>query len=74
MTNHKKETTLMQIIPGCVNLKNYYPEKINEQIITILNNCNIPLILFLTSSDSNILILKEPSIKIGKKQKKHFPS
>lgn len=72
MTNNKNETTLIQIIPESVNLKKYYPEKINEQIITIRNNCNIPLILFLTSSDSNILILKESSIKIGKKQKKTF--
>lgn len=72
MTNNKNETTLIQIIPESVNLKKYYPEKINEQIITIRNNCNIPLILFLTSSDSNILILKESSIKIGKNQKKTF--
>lgn len=46
------------------------PERINEQTITIRNNCNIPLILFLSSSDSNLLLLKDSSIKIGKKQKK----
>jgi len=70
MINNKIETTLIQIIPESLILKRYYPNKINEQTITIRNNCNIPLILSLSSSDSNILILKESSIKIGIKQKK----
>lgn len=70
MISSKIETTLIQIIPEYINLKNYYPERINEQTITIRNNCNIPLILFLSSSDSNLLLLKDSSIKIGKKQKK----
>ena len=70
MNNNKIETTLIQIIPEYLNLKNYNPDKINEQTITIRNNCNIPLLLFLSSSDTNILLLKDSSIKIGKKQKK----
>ena len=70
MINSKVETTLIQIIPETLILKRYYPNKINEQTITIRNNCSIPLILSLSSSDSNILILKESSIKIGIKQKK----
>ena len=70
MNNNKIETTLIQIIPEYLNLKSYYPDKLNEHTITIRNNCNVPLILFLSSSDSNILLLKESSIKIGKKQKK----
>ena len=70
MINNKNETTLIQIIPETLILKRYYPNKINEQTITIRNNCNIPLIISLSSSDSNILILKESSIKIGIKQKK----
>ena len=70
MINSKIETTLIQIIPESLILKRYFPNRINEQTITIRNNCNIPLILSLTSSDSNILILKESSIKIGIKQKK----
>ena len=70
MINSKNETTLIQIIPETLILKRYYPNRINEQTITIRNNCNIPLILSLSSSDSNILILKESSIKIGIKQKK----
>ena len=70
MINNKIETTLIQIIPEYLNLKSYNPDKLNEHTITIRNNCNIPLILFLSSSDSNILLLKESSIKIGKKQKK----
>ena len=70
MINNKIETTLIQIIPETLILKRYYPNKINEQTITIRNNCNIPLTLSLSSSDSNILILKESSIKIGVKQKK----
>ena len=70
MTNNKSETTLIQILPEYINLKNYNPDKINEQTITIRNNCNIPLLLFLSSSDNNILLLKDSSIKIGKKQKK----
>ena len=70
MNNNKIETTLIQIIPEYLNLKSYNRDKLNEHTITILNNCNVPLILFLSSSDSNILLLKESSIKIGKKQKK----
>lgn len=70
MINNKIETTLIQIIPESLIIKRYYPNKINEQTITIRNNCNIPLMLSLSSSDSNILILKESSIKIGIKQKK----
>ena len=70
MINNKIESSLIQIIPERINLKKYNPQKTNEQTITICNNCNIPLILYLYSSDSNILILKETSIKIGIKQKK----
>ena len=70
MNNNKIETTLIQIIPEYYNIKSYNPDKLNEYIITICNNCNIPLILSLSSSDSSILILKESSMKIGKKQKK----
>ena len=70
MINNKVETTLIQIIPEYYNIKSYNPDKLNEYTITICNNCNIPLILSLSSSDSSILILKETSIKIGKKQKK----
>jgi hypothetical protein len=70
MINGKSETTLIQLIPESINIKNYYPDKINEQALTIRNNCNIPLILSLSSSDSSLLILKDSSIKIGKKQKK----
>ena len=70
MINNKIETTLIQIIPEYYNIKNYNPDKLNEYTITICNNCNIPLILSLSSSDSSILILKESSIKISKKQKK----
>ena len=70
MNTSKTETTLIKIIPKYIKIKNYNPDKIKEQTITIRNNCNIPLILFLSSSDSNILLLKDSSIKIGKKQKK----
>ena len=70
MIKNKIDTTLIQIIPEYLNIKSYNPDKINEQTITIRNNCNIPLILYLNSSDSSILILKESSIKIAKKQKK----
>lgn len=70
MINNKIETTLIKIIPESITLKKYYPGKMNEQTITICNNCNIPLILSLISSDSSMLILRESSIKIGVKQKK----
>lgn len=70
MINSKIDTTLIKIIPELITLRKYYPGKMNEQTITICNNCNIPLILSLISSDSSILILKESSIKIGVKQKK----
>jgi hypothetical protein len=70
MINNKIETTLIKIIPESITLKKYYPGKTNEQTITICNNCNIPLILSLISSDSSMLILKESSIKIGVNQKK----
>ena len=70
MINSKNDATLIQLIPESINIKNYYPEKMNEQTFTIKNNCNIPLILSLSSSDSNLLLLRESSIKIGKKQKK----
>jgi len=70
MINNKIETTLIKIIPESITLKKYYPGKMNEQTITICNNCNIPLILSLISSDSSMLILKESSIKIGVKQRK----
>jgi hypothetical protein len=70
MINNKIETTLIKIIPESITLKKYYPGKTNEQTITICNNCNIPLILSLISSDSSMLILRESSIKIGVRQKK----
>ena len=70
MINNKIETTLIKIIPESITLKKYYPGKTNEQTITICNNCNIPLILSLISSDSSMLILRESSIKIGVMQKK----
>lgn len=70
MINNKIETTLIHIIPEYFDIKTYNPNKLNEYTITICNNCNIPLILSLSSSDSNILTLKESSIKIGKKKKK----
>ena len=70
MIKNKIDTTLIQLIPEYLNIKSYNPDKTNEQTITIRNNCNVPLILYLNSSDSSILLLKESSIKIGKKQKK----
>ena len=70
MISNKIETTLIQLIPEHINIKSYNPDKLNEYTITICNNCNIPLILSLSSSDSSILLLKDSSIKIGKKQKK----
>ena len=70
MISNKIETTLIQLIPERINIKSYNPDKLNEYTITICNNCNIPLILSLSSSDSSILLLKDSSIKIGKKQKK----
>ena len=70
MIKNKIDTTLIQIIPEYLNIKAYNPDKTNEQTITVRNNCNIPLILYLNSSDSSILLLRESSIKIAKKQKK----
>ena len=70
MISSRNESALIQIIPESINIKKYDPEKINKQIITIKNNCNIPLILSLSSSDSSILILRESSIKICIKQDK----
>ena len=68
MNNNKIENTFIQIYPEKIDIPKFSNNKISKSFI-ISNNCNIPLILFLTPSDSSYITIINTTIKLKPKSK-----
>ena len=69
INNNKINNAFVQIIPEKIDITNYSNDKLRK-ILTIQNNCNIPLIFHLTPSDSSFILLTDNTVRISPKSKK----
>ena len=69
INNNKINNAFVQIIPEKIDITNYSNDKLRK-ILTIQNNCNIPLIFHFTPSDSSFILLTDNTVRISPKSKK----
>ena len=64
------KSNLLRIEPGTITIENFIPGKVYKRSIKIKNNCSIPIIINLRSSDKSKLLLNKTLLKIQANEEK----